>query len=202
MGNYSFDVKATSIKYGISATKHFTFTIDNALPTKLLDIDESGVLIGFTSDFNKDDYENKGYDTIRVPKTITGVASEAFDYRYDELAYPSYIKQIDFSGYDNLSYLGNSCFRWFASLANVDFSGCTNLSKNYVKGYNFENTSIETLDLSETGYTKFAAIQSEDGMMFNDFLYGMSKLKTLVLPGQLQTISTNLFTLNTLNQII
>lgn len=206
IGNYSFDVKATSKKYGSSATKHFTFTVDNALPTKILDINKSGILKGFVSDFNKDDYKNKGYDTIRVPKTITGVAYGCFDYRDTGTTNrPTYIKNIDFSGCSQLTYLTGGCFRDFTSVVSVNFSGCSNLSKNYKYGYNFEKTSIQILDLSETGYTKFD-VETKDGIRFENFIFSMPKLQTLILPGTLKTISTNFLsvadTIASLNQII
>nr|QIQ09883.1 hypothetical protein PlMoll_0460 [uncultured Mycoplasmataceae bacterium] len=203
IGNYSFDVKATSTKYGSSATKHFTFTVDNALPIKVLNIDENGVLRGFSADFDKNDYENKGYDTIRPSNNITGVYQYSFDYEDNSVNCPTYIKNVDFSGCSQLTFLGGSCFRKFNSLVNIDFSGCSKLSKNYHYGYDFEATNIQILDLSETGYTKFALIEAEDGMRFDNFLFGMGNLEKLILPGKLQTILTNIFySTSTLKQIV
>lgn len=202
IGNYSFDVKATSTKYGSSATKHFTFTVDNALPTKLLDIDENGVLKGFVSDFNKDDYENKGYDTIKIPTNVTGIAAKAFDFG----ALPSekkttYIKNIDLSDCRNLTYIGSHCFRWFNSIENVNFSGCSNLLHLYA--FLFEETKITRLDLSQTGLIE---LNNETGKSSENMLHKMHSLQTLIFPGTLKTISANFITSvgtdESLNQII
>lgn len=189
IGNYSFDVKATSTKYGSSATKHFTFTIDNALPTKLLNIDENGVVRGFVIGFNRDDWANKGYDRIKFPSTITGV-SRCFDYGNiaSVVEYPTYIKTLDFSGCNNLEYLSMACFRNFGSIENINFSGCTKLNKNNGgAGYDFELTAIKTLDLSQTSYTSF------NNPDFSNFLYNMEKLESLTFPGKLQSITTGIF---------
>lgn len=202
IGNYSFDVKATSTKYGSSATKHFTFTVDNALPTKLLDIDENGVLKGFVSDFNKDDYENKGYDTIKIPTNVTGIAAKAFDFG----ALPSekkttYIKNIDLSDCRNLTYIGSQCFRWFNSIENVNFSGCSNLLHLYA--FLFVETKITRLDLSQTGLIE---LNNETGKSSENMLHKMQSLQTLIFPGTLKTISANFITTigtdESLNQII
>ncbi len=193
IGNYSFDVKATSKKYGTSTTKHFTFTVDNALPTELLRI-ENNELKGFKNEFlqNKDFYANKGYDTIKIPNTVTGIAQKAFDFStIGSSKCPTYIENIDFSGCSQLSYLSGYSFKNFTSLKNINFSGCRNLSKNYNLTYNFEKTAVQTLDLSETAYTRFCGIEQQtDGYTFENFLFG-SQIQTIVLPGTLQTITTN-----------
>ncbi|MDE6476830.1 MAG: leucine-rich repeat domain-containing protein [Mycoplasmoidaceae bacterium] len=166
----------------------------NILPTKLLKIDENGVLEGFVSTFNPNNYQNKRYDTIKVPKNVTGVSASAFDYRYDPDACPTYIKKIDFSGCSNLVFLSYCCFRDFKSITSIDFSECTNLSTVY-SGYCFEGTDIETLDFSETNFTKFdSELDQGQGVDFTNFLYGAGRLlHSLILPGCLQTISTNVF---------
>lgn len=179
IGNYSFDVKATSTKYGSSATKHFTFTVDNALPVSCLNIDSSGVVSGFASTFVATDYQNKGYDTLRFPKNITEIGRYAFDLG----KIPSYITTIDFSGCSSLIKIGWRSLKDNKQVTNINFSGCTNLTT--LDGYCLENTSAPSLDFGETKI---------DSSCIENCFYGLKNtLTTLTFPGTFNNCSKTLW---------
>ncbi len=125
---------ATSIPFmttacGSSSTK------TSILPDEIYDIDQTGVLNGFKSGINLDEYNDGICDTMQIPASVTSIADSAFENKI-----PSFIKNLTFASGSNCSSIEYGGFDENNSLTSVTFpssltlintcafSFCSNLS--------------------------------------------------------------------------
>ncbi len=107
------------------------------MPYEVYDINETtGVLNGFKSGINLDEYNDGICDTVQIPASVTSIANTAFYVN----KIPSFVKNLTFENGSNCSSIGHNAFMNCSSLISVIFSNtlqkinpcafsfCTNLS--------------------------------------------------------------------------
>ncbi len=188
---------ATSIPFmttacGSSSTK------TSILPDEIYDIDQTGVLNGFKSGINLDEYNDGICDTMQIPASVTRIRDSVF---YNNNI-PSFIHNLTFENGSNCSSIGYYTFTNCTGLTSVDLSRCTNLSA--IGDSVFQNcTGLTSIDLSNCtnllaiGNNAFKLCNLLASITFPDSLTqinenafnGCSNLSSITLPSSLTKIN-------------
>ena len=102
------------------------------LPYEVYDIDQAGVLNGFKSGINLDEYNDGICDTMQIPASVTSIGDDAFANKI-----PSFIKNLTFADGSVCSSIGYNTFSLSTFITEVNLLRCTNLSA--INSYCFEN---------------------------------------------------------------
>ncbi len=194
---------ATSIPFlttscGSSSTK------TNILPYEVYDIDQAGVLNGFKSGINLDEYNDGICDTMQIPASVTSVANDAF---YDGKI-PSFIHSLTFENGSNCSSIGVYTFTGSTGLTSVDLSRCIKLSLISLGAFSRCNSltsinlskCVNLLQISSDSFTNCTSLYSIDlSNCINVSLIGQHafnrcfNLSSITLPSSLTKIDYGAF---------
>ena len=91
------------------------------LPSTVYNINQNGILQGFTDDFVRNSNLYKDYNTIQIPANVKGIADQAFyNENTEETKIPSFIKYLTFPENSELGVIGESAFQACSSLTSLN----------------------------------------------------------------------------------